>query len=100
MPFLVTSFDFGGSSRVYLHACTPDYSSAKKTYETVRERHDAYNREHIKEGIQHLVEMVYVRDGDVHSDTGIPICYGDGDRKLEKAELIVIQSNNGQYDRC
>ena len=43
MIYVVSSFDFGGTSDVKLHAATADRAHAQKVYESVRSAYDLKN---------------------------------------------------------
>ena len=63
MVYIVSSYDFGGSSYVQLHIVTNDKEKAQKVYDEVLAKADAKNKKYSEQshsehfGYSHLVEL-------------------------------------------
>ena len=63
-PYIVTSFDFGGSSTVMIHIVTDDLSQAREVFARVRDRAEAEHERRVSRGgdgtFKTLVELTDV----------------------------------------
>ena len=98
MPFLVQSFDFGGSSHVSLHCCTFDFPTAFFTYQSVVSSHEEYNRRQDEAmakgngGCKVIVDLVFIDEKIQGTKKGFPLFFSNpGDNT---SEFIRILTNN------
>jgi len=60
--YVVTSFDFGGSSNVKLHVATADASLAQEVYESVLEACNLKNKAYTDGAARALVELTQIQE--------------------------------------
>lgn len=85
MPYVVVSFDFGGSSDVRIHALTDDIENAKKVHSQL----DA-NSPAAREGYQRLIQVVRL-PGEYVSREGHCLFWG-----RSNDEAVTVECNNGR----
>lgn len=66
--YLVSSFDFGGSSHVRIHIVTSDFDRAKLVYDNVLHSANIIN-ENAEPGTKYLVELTEVKDDETEPVT-------------------------------
>jgi hypothetical protein len=87
MPFLVVSFDFGGTSNVTLHACTTNKEAAEAVYDKLAASFLSYNKDNKEHGASRLVDLLYVSD-DYVSDLGHTFYWGETSHTAPKTTHI------------
>ena len=90
MIYVVTSFDFGGSSNVKLHVATADANLAQEVYASVLDACNLKNAAYTGGGARMLVELTQIQeDTKLLGDDAHTLFWGSGD----------AQNNNGHSTR-